>query len=146
MFGALAAFFLAAMMLVTVADVLLRAFFSIPILGTAELVEFGLACAVFFGLPAVFLRDEHLVVDVIDHFAPARLVRLLDLLGALVSLGVLAFMGWQMLPVARSMHEFGDVTSSLSIPKIYYWVPVLIGVFASAAATLFFVVRWRRQP
>jgi TRAP-type C4-dicarboxylate transport system permease small subunit len=71
-------------------------------------------------------------------------VRLLDLLGALVSLGVLAFMGWQMLPVARSMYEFGDVTSSLSIPKIYYWIPVLIGVFASAAATLFFIARWRR--
>ena len=134
------------MMLVTVADVLLRAFFSIPIRGTAELVEFGLACAVLFGLPAVFLRDEHLVVDVIDHFAPARWVRLLDLAGALVSLAVLALMGWQMLPVARSMYEFGDVTSSLSIPKIYYWIPVLVGVFASAAATLFFVVRWRRQP
>lgn len=131
-------------MLVTVADVLLRAFLNIPILGTAELVEFGLACAVFFGLPAVFLRDEHLVVDVIDHFASVRLVRLLDLAGALVSLGVLAVMGWQMLPVARSMYEFGDVTSSLSIPKIYYWVPVLTGVFASAAATLFFIARWRR--
>jgi TRAP-type C4-dicarboxylate transport system permease small subunit len=133
------------MMLVTVADVVLRAAFNFPILGTAELVEFGLACAVFFGLPAVFLRDEHLVVDVIDHFAPARVVRGLDLLGALVSLGVLAFMGWQMLPVARSMYEFGDVTSSLSIPKIYYWIPVLIGVFASAAATLFFIARWRRH-
>jgi TRAP-type C4-dicarboxylate transport system permease small subunit len=143
-FGALAAFFLAAMMLVTVADVVLRAFFNIPILGTAELVEFGLACAVFFGLPAVFLRDEHLVVDVIDHFASVRLVRVLDLAGALVSLGVLGVMGWQMLPVARAMYEFGDVTSSLSIPKIYYWVPVLIGVFASAAATLFFIARWRR--
>jgi TRAP-type C4-dicarboxylate transport system permease small subunit len=133
------------MMLVTVADVVLRAAFNFPLLGTAELVEFGLACAVFFGLPAVFLRDEHLVVDVIDHFAPARVVRWLDLLGALVSLGVLAVMGWQMLPVARSMYEFGDVTSSLSIPKIYYWIPVLVGVFASAAATLFFIARWRRQ-
>jgi TRAP-type C4-dicarboxylate transport system permease small subunit len=133
------------MTLVTVADVVLRATVSIPIRGTAELVEFGLACAIFFGLPAVFLRDEHLVVDVIDHFASTRLVRLLDLLGALISLGVLAVMGWQMLPVARSMYEFGDVTSNLSIPKIYYWVPVLLGVFASAAAVAYFAVRWFKR-
>ena len=145
MFGALAAFFLAAMMLVTVADVVLRALAGIPIRGTAELVEFGLACAVFFGLPAVFLRDEHLVVDVVDHFASPRLVRLLDLAGALISLGVLGVMGWQMLPVARSMYEFGDVTSNLSIPKIYYWVPVLVGIVASALATMVFIVRWRRR-
>lgn len=133
------------MMLVTVGDVALRAMFNVPIRGTAELVEFGLACAVFFGLPAVFLRDEHLVVDLVDQLAAPRVVRLLDLGGALVSLGVLAVMGWQMLPVARAMHEFGDVTSNLSIPKIYYWVPVLLGVFASAAATASFVARWFRR-
>ena len=144
-FGALAAFFLAAMMLVTVADVALRAIASIPIRGASELVEFGLACAVFFGLPAVFLRDEHLVVDLVDQLASRRVVRLLDLGGALVSFCLLGVMGWQMVPVARAMYEFGDVTSNLSIPKIYYWVPVLLGVFASAGATAYFAARWFRR-
>jgi TRAP-type C4-dicarboxylate transport system permease small subunit len=143
-FGTLAAFFLAAMMLLTVADVLLRTFFRYPIQGMLELVELGLACTIFLALPAVFLRDEHLVVDVIDHLVSKPLVRLLDLAGALVSLAVLVVMAWQMVPLARSMHEFGDVTSDLSIPKIYYWAPVLLGVVASALATLMFIVRWRR--
>ena len=59
-------------MLVTVADVLLRTFFGIPVRGVLELVELGLACTIFVALPAVFLRDEHLVVDVVDHlFRPA---------------------------------------------------------------------------
>ena len=83
----------------------------------------------------MFLRDEHLVVDVIDHLVRRRVVRVLDLGGALVSLGVLVVMAWQMVPLARTMHEFGDVTSDLSIPKIYYWVPVLFGVSPR---------RWRR--
>jgi TRAP-type C4-dicarboxylate transport system permease small subunit len=143
-FGTLAAFFLAAMMLLTVADVLLRAFFSYPIQGMLELIELGLACTIFVALPAVFLRDEHLVVDVIDHFAGPRLVRLLDLLGALLSLVVLAVMAWQMVPLARAMHEFGDVTSDLSIPRIYYWIPVLVGIIASALTTVIFIVRWRK--
>ena len=144
-FGYLAAFFLSAMMLLTVADIVLRTFFSMPIRGMLELIELGLACTIFVALPAVFLRDEHLVVDVIDHVAPAPVVRVLDLAGALVSLALLAVMAWQMLPLARTMHEFGDVTSDLSIPRIYYWVPVLLGVVASAVSTLVFIARWRRK-
>jgi TRAP-type C4-dicarboxylate transport system permease small subunit len=145
-FGYLAAFFLAAMMLLTVADVALRAFVNFPIRGILELVELCLACTIFIALPAVFLRDEHLVVDVIDHFAPRGLVSLLDLAGAVVSLAVLVAMAWQMIPLAKTMYEFGDVSSDLSIPKIYYWAPLLLGVIASAAATLWFIVRWRRMP
>ena len=145
LFGTLAAVFLAAMMLLTVADVVLRAFFNYPIQGMLELIELGLACTIFLALPAVFLRDEHLVVDVIDHLTRPSVVRILDLVGALTSVGVLVVMAWQMVPLARAMHEFGDVTSDLSIPRIWYWVPVLLGVVASALATLVFIVRWRRR-
>ena len=145
LFGYLAAFFLTATMMVTVADVFLRTFFSYPMRGVLELVELGLACTIFLALPAVFLRDEHLVVDVIDHLAKKPVVRLLDLAGAIVSLVVLAVMLWQMVPLARTMHEFGDVTSDLSLPKIWYWVPVLLGLFASALAAVVFIVRWRRR-
>ncbi len=145
LFGYLAAFFLTATMMVTVADVFLRTFFGYPMRGVLELVELGLACTIFLALPAVFLRDEHLVVDVIDHLAKKSVVRLLDLSGAIVSLVVLAVMLWQMVPLARTMHEFGDVTSDLSLAKIWYWVPVLLGLFASALAAVVFIVRWRRR-
>jgi len=43
------------------------------------------------------------------------------------------------------MYEFGDVTPDLSIPRIYYWIPVLAGVVVSAAASVV-VVRRRRRP
>lgn len=132
------------MVLLTVADLFLRAFFSYPIQGMLELIELGLACTIFLALPAVFLRDEHLVVDVVDHLARPAAVRLLDLVGAITSLVVLVVMAWQMLPLARTMHEFGDVTSDLSIPKLWYWIPVLLGVIASALATVVFIIRWKR--
>jgi len=144
-FGYLAAAFLVAMMLLTVTDVVLRSFFTRPIHGTFELIELCLACTIFVALPAVFLRDEHLVVDVVDHFARPAVVRVLDLFGAIVSAAVLAVMFWQMVPLARDMQEFGDVTGDLSMPKIYYWIPVLVGVGASALATLVFIARWRRR-
>ena len=141
----MAAAFLAAMMLLTVADVLLRAVFGYPVRGMLELIELGLACTVFLGMPAVFLRKEHLVVDVIDQLTGPAVVRRLELAAALVSFGLLALMAWQMVPVARGMYEFGDVTSDLSIPKIYYWAPVLLGVIGSAAAALVFVLRRGRR-
>src|SRR2546428_7592315 len=124
-FGYLAAAFLAAMMLLTVADVVLRAVFNRPIHGTFELIELCLACTIFVALPAVFLRDQHLVVDVVDHFAPPRFVRVLDLAGAAASLVVLAVMLWRMAFLAHDMQQFGDVTADLSIPKIVHLVPVL---------------------
>jgi TRAP-type transport system small permease protein len=132
------------MMLLTVLDVVLRGLFNRPIHGTFELVELALACTIFIALPAVFLRDEHLVVDVVDQIARPAVVRSLDLFGAIASLIVLAVMFWRMVPLARDMHEFGDVTADLSIPKIVFWIPVLVGIGASALATIVFVVRWRR--
>jgi TRAP-type C4-dicarboxylate transport system permease small subunit len=144
--GWAAAAFLAAMVLLSVADVLLRTFFNYPIRGMLELIELGLACTIFIALPAVFLRDEHLRVDVIDHLTRPGVVRVLHLSGMIVSLVVLAVMAWNMAHDARNMYQFGDVTSDLSIPKLWYWAPVLFGVVASAAACLFFIFRWRRRP
>ncbi len=137
--GYIAAAFLAAMVLLTVADVLLRSLFGYPIRGMLELIELGLACTMFIALPAVFLREEHLAVDVLKRS------RAFDLAGAAISFVVLAVMGWHMLPEVRNMLEFGDVTPDLSIPKLWYWVPVLFGVAASALATLYFVFKILRN-
>jgi len=144
-FGCLAAIFLAGIMLVTVADVALRALFRYPVRGQYELVELGLACVIFLALPAVFLRDAHLVVDVADHFVSARVRRLLDLLGALASLAVLAVMLWQMAPQALYIMRFGDMTFDLQIPKTWYAAPALLGVICSLAAALVLIVQAMRN-
>lgn len=139
--GYAAAVFLAGMVMLTVADIVLRTFFSYPIRGMLELIELGLACTIFVALPVVFLRDEHLVVDVIDHLSRPSVVRVLKVLGTLVSMVVLVAMTWRMFAEARNSHEFGDVTPDLSIPKIWYWIPVIFGVVASALACLFLLLR-----
>ena len=62
------------------------------------------------------------------------------------SAGLLIVMLFQMVPLARDMYQLGDVTADLSIPKIYYWIPVLLGITGSAVATVIFIVRWRIRP
>src|SRR5581483_4931917 len=142
-FGYVAAAFLAAMMLLTVADVALRSLFKTPIHGTFELIELGLACAVFLAMPAVFLRDENLIVDAIDYMVGRRVVRVLDLAAACLSALLLVVTLCEMVPLARDMVQLGDVTADLSIPKIYYWIPVLLGIAGSAVATVVYIARWR---
>ncbi len=131
--GWTAGVFLAAMMLLTVADVVLRLFFNRPIRGTFELVELLLACTFFFAMPATFLRNEHIVVDVIDGALPRAVAGLkrLAAAAAAVMLGVIAWQSWIS---AQDAIAFGDVTSDLSLPRILYWIPLLAGIGGGALA------------
>ena len=131
--GIVASLFLAAMMLLTVGDVVLRAFFNVPVRGTFELVELLLACTFFLALPAAFLRDEHLVVDLIDARAP-QAVPALRRIAAAIAIAVLLTMAWQGIRAARDVWSFGDVSSDLSIPKVLYWIPVLVGMIGAVIA------------
>lgn len=131
--GWTAAAFIAAMVLLTVADILLRAAANRPIPGVVELVELALACSFFLALPAVFLRDGHIVVDVVDGMAPRR-VPLLKRFAAALAVLALALMAWQGWIAAGDALAFGDVTSYLSIPRVVYWIPVLAGIVGAALA------------
>ncbi len=133
--GWIAATFLAAMMLLTVADVTLRAVFNMPIRGVYELVELLLAYTFFVALPAVFLREENIVVNVIDDLAP-RWVPVLKRFGAALTVLVLTVMAWQGWLAARDAFAFNDVTADLGLSRILHWIALLVGVIGAAIAAL----------
>lgn len=135
-----AAAFLVTMMMLVVADVALRGLFGIPIRGSVELVELLLACTFFIALPAAFLRDDHLMVDMVDHWWP-RVVPGLKRFAALIAIPVLVTMAWQGWKVAADVVELGDVTSDLSLPRVLYWIPVLFGMIGAAVAALVLALR-----
>ena len=137
--GAAAGVFLVGMMLLTVADVVLRAVVNRPIRGTFEIIELLLACTFFLALPAVFLRDEHLVVDVIDPLAP-RWVPRLRRLAELIAIPVLALMAWEGWQAAQETLVFHDVTSDLAIHRLLYWIPVLFGLIGGALAAVVMIL------
>jgi len=137
--GGLAVISLVAMMMVTVADVVLRAAFNFPIRGVLEIVELALACTFFLALPASFLRDEHIVVDIVG----GRLVPLLRRIAAVIAIVVIAVLAWQGWKSAQDALVFGDVTSDLALPRLYYWIPVLFGLVGSGLAAVAMAVRKR---
>jgi TRAP-type transport system small permease protein len=132
------------MMLLTVADVVLRAAVNRPIRGMFELVELLLACTFFVALPAVFLRDENLVVDVVDTVRP-RWVPWLRRLAELVAIPVLVLMAWEGWKAAGETLVFNDVTSDLAIHRIWYWIPVLFGLAGAALAAVAMMLKKNRE-
>ena len=82
------ALFLVAMMLVTVADVILRALFNLPITGAYDLVQLFLVGTVFLSIPDVFLNDDNIVVDFVDHPFGRTVVGLLKVAASLAGLPV----------------------------------------------------------
>ena len=143
--GAIAALFLAAMLVLTVADVTLRAAINFPIRGVYDLVELLLAAMFFVALPCVFLRDENIVVNSIDDMAP-RHVPTLKRFAELLAFVILVVLAWQGFLEARDSYEFQDVTADLGLPRYWHWLAVLIGLVGGAAAALVMALTRKDTP
>jgi TRAP-type transport system small permease protein len=133
--GLAAAICLAAMMLLTVADVVLRAAFNAPIRGVYELIELLLTYTFFLALPAVFLRDDNIVVNVLDDWAP-RAVPLAKRIALAFAVAILAVMAWQGWLAARDAVAFNDQTADLGLSRAWHWAGVLAGIVGAAVAAL----------
>jgi TRAP-type transport system small permease protein len=133
--GVTAALFLSTIMLLTVSDVVLRGVFNLPIRGVYELIELLLAWTFFIALPAVYLRNDHILVNVVDGIAP-RAVPYLSRAADFLAVAVLAVMAWQGWKSARDSFEFGDVTGDLALPQTLHWTALLIGVSCTSLAAL----------
>lgn len=131
----LAALFLAAIMIISVSDFLLRSINpSWRIFGVVEMVQFAFGGLIFLAMPAVFFAGGNIVVNVFDERMPSWLLRGLIAFGSLASLCFLALMGSRAWVLAADTLVFKDETQDLAIPVFYYWLPILIGFAVSFVA------------
>ena len=122
---------------VTTVDVLSANLRGRPITGVFEVVEVALAFVVYLGLGEAFRAEQHIHVDVIDHFIGARAVAFLRALGAVLSVVFLALMGYATTLIAIDAVRFGDVKAETGIPFWAIWAPILLGTaLAIASAAL----------
>jgi len=140
-----AALALAALMLTTVADVAMALLFKRPIIGTYDMVETMLVFSVFLGIPATFLHNGNIVVDVIDFFVAKQTVRRLKQLAQIVTLFFLVLLFYNMITPAHDAYRFGEKKQELGVPLWVLWLPMLLGVLLSAIAVLMALIR-RSDP
>ena len=119
-FGACAILF--AMMSLTFVDVVRRYSFNKSIAGSFEITELLMATLIFAGLPLVSRREEHVTVDLIDHFTSPALQRVHRLVIEFLSGAILLGLGYLMWGKASQVASYGDTTTILTIqlaPFVY---------------------------
>jgi TRAP-type C4-dicarboxylate transport system permease small subunit len=126
---------LVAMAAVTLADIVGRAAFRLPIPGVVEIVELALACSTFAGIALAFLRGEHVAVDLLER-APRALRLLLDAVVAVLVALLLALLVRLLGDDVADALAFGDATAVLGLPLAWSLSAIVAGFAASALALL----------
>jgi TRAP-type C4-dicarboxylate transport system permease small subunit len=106
---------LAAMMLLTVADVVLRSLRH-PIVGTYELVGFLGALAIGFALPQTSLDGGQVLMDFLARHLPAGANRALSVATRAIGVALFAVLGWNLAAMGVDLRRTGDVTPLLNLP------------------------------
>lgn len=122
--------------LAIIADISLRHALGISIVGAVDLTQLAQLWCVALVLPLTFLRESNITIDFVTARFPQRWLAALratvQLLCA-VFLFALTFYGAQQayLQIAQ-----GDVSQTIGIALVWYWAPLLCGLFLSGSATL----------
>ncbi|MEH0019548.1 MAG: TRAP transporter small permease [Desulfobacter sp.] len=114
---------LAGMMLLTVADVIGRAF-KHPIFGSVELVGFMAVIVMAAAMPYTYKMEGHVGVEIaVRHLSRKTRLRI-DLLTRTLSLFLFGIIAWQMFLYADDIRKTGEVSMNLEFP-VYYIVYLL---------------------
>ena len=122
----IAVVFLAVMMLLTVTDVILRYFFSKPIMGSMELTEYFMVIAGFLGIAYCGLKKKHLKVDlIVSSFSP-RTQGIFDIITYILALTVVPLVVWQNVVQALYARADNVVSDLLEWPAYPFYIAIVI--------------------
>ena len=126
-----AATVLAAIMMVSVVDVLGRYLANRPLPGSSEITEILMAVLIYAGLPVVSQRNAHITVDLLDAMTPPRIAAIRNVVVGILCAIILAVIAWRLWAYADQMGR-RDVTEYLKIPQapIARFLSVLAGIAA----------------
>jgi TRAP-type C4-dicarboxylate transport system permease small subunit len=114
----IAAIVLVAMMMLTVADVIGRYFFSRPIKGTWELVGMLLICAGTWGLAYCQAQKAHISISIMMDLFSRRVQAIMNTVACLIGLGGFLLISRQTYLLAKKYFLLtrGNVTDTLGLP------------------------------
>ncbi len=133
------------MMLLTVADVILRAG-GRPILGTYEIVSFSLAIVIGFTIPKVSLDRGHVFMEIVLDKVSKKNKAILNTFTRLLCLVLFAIVGYNLFLIGNELITSGEVSSTLKLP--FYPIAYGVGVccFIECFVFIFDIVRiWRGE-
>jgi TRAP-type C4-dicarboxylate transport system permease small subunit len=119
---------LGVMVLLTVADVLLRLFLNRPIRGALEIIEFLMVIVVFSAMAYTGLLRGHIVIQILSSRLPERPRAILDSIADLISIGFCCLIIWQGIAQAQMTRLRNDISGVLSIPVSPFYYVLVLGI------------------
>lgn len=126
----LSALCLSTLMLLTVAEVVMRYGFNAPIFGRQDIAQILLALSIFFAFPVVTLRGEQIAVDLLDGAFSRRAAFWRDrAIEALTSAGLVT-MGLWLFERAEKAQSRGSTSELLFLPKypLIEFIAIAVGL------------------
>jgi TRAP-type C4-dicarboxylate transport system permease small subunit len=139
-FGLVAAALLVFLMVHTTIAVLGRQLMNYAMLSLVEVSGLVLMGIIFFAMPGVFIRDDNIVVDVIDNVVPEKVSRGLYILGLVMTLVFLSVAAFAMIEPAMGKFYRNQTTMVMEIDRFYYWIPILFGFYLAIAGTVWLLI------
>ncbi len=123
-------------MLITCIDVVGRYIFNNPLTGSTELTEIAVGIVVFSVLPIISWRNEHVVVDLLDHFVSPRIHMIRSFILNIIVTIALSVLGYRIYILGTRSLSYEEVTEYLEIPigwmicfmAIMCWISALLVV------------------
>ena len=128
----IAAVILLGLVALTCVDVVGRYFFRAPLIGAVELVRICMAGIIFFSFPYMFLRNDHIIVDLFAVFRRGYTGWIVSLIFLVVSIGIAIILGDRVMDYAVRAFEDGDTTEYLSIPRYIIVGFITASIFSAA--------------
>jgi TRAP-type transport system small permease protein len=135
-FERVAAWILAAVMVLTFVAVALRYLFSIAIPDNFDIGRNLLGVAVFWGIALAGFRGEHITVDLLWSAAGPRGKRIIDVFAGLVALGCMAVFTWAMTDKVLGTRADHVATFDLHLPLWIFFAVAWVGLLWSVPLLL----------
>jgi len=111
------------MMLITVADTILREFKK-PIVGTYELVALAAAIVLGFSIPYTTSLKGHITVDFFTMKFKAKTKKVSLIITRILGIVLFVFMGYEMILMSFDLKNSGEVSATLQLP----FYPIAFGI------------------
>jgi len=133
------------MMLMTVADVLLRAGRH-PIIGTYEVVALLMAVVIGFGIPQVSLDRGHVYVEFLLQKFSEKVKNVVNTLTRVLCMILFALIGVNLFSVGAAFRASGEVSPTIQLPFYPVAYAVAVCCLLECCVFIFDIVRiWRGQ-
>jgi len=134
---------LGAIIFITILQVILRAFFNIPLVGIEELARYLFISFIFLGLSYYNRVDGHIKLDGIQKYLPIKLKRIIGIVIQMSSVLVFGIITYS--AIHTSITNFKSTTPTLAIPFWLFFLPTMIGFILLTVEEVFILIRVCRK-